>query len=180
MKAAIIHVKREIGGRQMFDIILENSKFRAHKQMTTDQLTYGYKFCWFIPLIVGYFPRISPCRIFINPTSRDGIKSRFPPIFRTRFDNATRFFDFHWPITLILVCIFQIFRSAITFWVIWSVHISVKICSHWLGFFIYFQKLKNRVALSNRVRTFKVPESHLNFRRHPAIPQNRYRPLYIM
>jgi hypothetical protein len=31
---------REIDGRQMFDIILENSKFGAHKKMTTDQLTY--------------------------------------------------------------------------------------------------------------------------------------------
>jgi hypothetical protein len=44
---------------QIFDIILENSKFRAHKQMTTDQLTYSYKFCCFILLIVDYFPHIA-------------------------------------------------------------------------------------------------------------------------
>ena len=31
------------------------------------------------------------------------------------------------------------------------VYMSFKICSHWL--FINFQKLKNRVALSNRVRS---------------------------
>jgi hypothetical protein len=42
----------------------------------------------------------------------------------TWLDNTTRFFDFHWPITLILVYIFQIFRSAITFWVIWSTYHS--------------------------------------------------------
>jgi hypothetical protein len=67
---------------------------------------------------------------------------------RTRFDNATRFFDFHWPITLILVWIFQIFRSAITFWVIRSTYLSKFAL---IGCFINFQKLKNRVALSNRV-----------------------------
>jgi hypothetical protein len=43
-----------IDGGQMFHIILENSKFRAHKPMTTDQLTYSCKFCSFIPLIVGF------------------------------------------------------------------------------------------------------------------------------
>jgi hypothetical protein len=82
---------------------------------------------------------------------------------RTRFDNATRFFDFHWPITLILVKIFQIFRSAITFWVIWSTSLlkfALNDC------FINFQKLKNRVALSNRVRcvwTLNGPKnSHKN------------------
>jgi hypothetical protein len=48
-----------IDGGQMFHIILENSKFRAHKPMTTDQLTYSYKFCSFIPLIVCYFPHIA-------------------------------------------------------------------------------------------------------------------------
>jgi hypothetical protein len=51
--------KWRIDGGQMYDIILENSTFRAHKQTTTDQLTYGYKFCCFIPLIVGYFPHIA-------------------------------------------------------------------------------------------------------------------------
>jgi hypothetical protein len=68
---------------------------------------------------------------------------------RTRFDNATRFFDFRWPITLILVQIFQIFRSAITFWLIWSTYL-LKFAL--IGCFINFQKLKNRVALSNRVQ----------------------------
>jgi hypothetical protein len=62
---------------------------------------------------------------------------------------VTRFFDFHWPITLILVWIFQIFWSAITFWVIWSTYLSKFAL---VGCFINFQKLKNRVALSNRVR----------------------------
>jgi hypothetical protein len=57
---------------------------------------------------------------------------------RTRFDNATRFFDFHWPITLILVWIFQIFRSAITFWVIWSTYLSKFVL---VGCFMNFQLL---------------------------------------
>jgi hypothetical protein len=68
---------------------------------------------------------------------------------RTRFDNAARFFDFHWPITLILVSIFQIFGSAITIWVIWSTYLLEFAL---IGCFINFQKLKNRVPLSNRVR----------------------------
>ena len=68
---------------------------------------------------------------------------------RTQFDNATRFFDFHWPITLILVWIFQIFRSAITFWVIWSTYLWKFAL---IGCFIIFQKLKNCVVLSNCVR----------------------------
>jgi hypothetical protein len=42
---------------QIFDINLENSKFRAHKQMTTDQLTYSHKFCCFI--LLDYFPHIA-------------------------------------------------------------------------------------------------------------------------
>jgi hypothetical protein len=61
-----------------------------------------------------------------------------------------------WPITLILVWIFQIFRSAITFWVIWYTYLSKFAL---IGCFINFQKLKIRVALSNRVRcvwTFKL------------------------
>ena len=60
---------------------------------------------------------------------------------RTRFDNATRFLDFHWPITLILVWIFRIFRSAVTFWVIWSTYLSKFAL---IGCFVNFQKLKNR------------------------------------
>jgi hypothetical protein len=43
-----------IDGGQMFDIILETN------QDITNQLTsYGYKFCRFISLIVGYFPHIA-------------------------------------------------------------------------------------------------------------------------
>jgi hypothetical protein len=41
----------------------------------------------------------------------------------TRFDNAARFFDFHWPITLILVCFSNLFRIAITFWAFWSAYL---------------------------------------------------------
>jgi hypothetical protein len=69
---------------------------------------------------------------------------------RTRFDNAVRFFDFHWPITLILHDLsFSICRSAITFWVIWSTYL---LKFPFIGYFINFQRLKNRGALSNRVR----------------------------
>ena len=67
---------------------------------------------------------------------------------------TTRFFDFHWPITLTLVWIFQIFRSAITFWVIWSTYLSKFAL---IGCYINFQKLKNRV------RTLKLSTlSHIN------------------
>jgi hypothetical protein len=62
-----------------------------------------------------------------------------PHTHRMPFDSATRFFDFHRPITLILVWIFQIFRSAITFWVIWSTYLSKFALN---GCFINFQKLK--------------------------------------
>jgi hypothetical protein len=48
-----------------------------------------------------------------------------------------------------IVSIFQIFRSVITFWVIWSTYL-LKFAL--IGCFINFQKLKNGVALSNRVR----------------------------
>jgi hypothetical protein len=62
------------------DIILENSKFRAHKKMTTDQLNVRLQVLLIYPanrgLLLAYRHGI-----FINPTSRDGIKSRFPPIF---------------------------------------------------------------------------------------------------
>jgi hypothetical protein len=69
------------GGQMFINIILENSKFRAHKQMTTDQLTYGYMQVLLIyPANRGLLPAYRH-DIFINPTSRDGIKSRFPPIF---------------------------------------------------------------------------------------------------
>jgi hypothetical protein len=66
-----------IDGGQMFDIIPENSKFQAHKQITTDQLTYVLLI---YPANRGLLPAYHH-GIFINPTSRDGIKSRFPPIF---------------------------------------------------------------------------------------------------
>ena len=65
-----------IDGGQMFDIIPENSKFRAHKQMTTDRL----QVLLIYPANRGLLPAYRH-GIFINPTSRDGIKSRFPPIF---------------------------------------------------------------------------------------------------
>jgi hypothetical protein len=55
-EAAIMHANGGVDGGQMFDIILENSKFRAHNQH-----------CWFIPLIVDYFPTYRH-GIFINPT----------------------------------------------------------------------------------------------------------------
>ena len=70
--------KWEIDGGQMFDNILKNSKFRAHKQMTTDQRTYVLLI---YPANCGLLPAYRHA-IFINPsTSRDEIKSCFPPIF---------------------------------------------------------------------------------------------------
>jgi hypothetical protein len=77
MKAAIMHVN----GGQMFDTIPENSKFRAHNQH-----------CWFIPLIVDYFPEYRH-GIFINPTFRDGIKSRFPTSIYLKIPNPTWILD---------------------------------------------------------------------------------------
>jgi hypothetical protein len=68
-----------------------------------------------------------------------------PDAFRQR----ARFFDFHRPITLILVSVFYIFRHIITFWVTWSTYL---LKFSFIGCFINFQKLKTRAALLNRVR----------------------------
>ena len=71
MKASIIHLNgARVDGGQMFDVILENSKFpRAHS--CTINIVDLSRLC-------GLLPRISPC---FFPTSRDGIKSFFPTIF---------------------------------------------------------------------------------------------------
>jgi hypothetical protein len=79
------------------------------------------------------------------PTDRMTWPKDYRPIqaktHRTRFDNAPRFFYFHWPDNFDPT-LWGRFRSALIFWVIWSTYIKK----------ISFQKLKNRAALSNRVR----------------------------
>jgi hypothetical protein len=60
--------------------------FEQTNKMTTGQLTYGYKFCWFTPC--GLLPSYRH-GIFNNPTSRDGIKSRFPTNISLKIPNPT-------------------------------------------------------------------------------------------
>jgi hypothetical protein len=81
MKTAIIHVN---GGLMGTNVRYYPGKQYISSTQTKDNRSanvYGYKFCCFIPLIVGYILPAYRHGIFINHASRDGIKSRFPPLF---------------------------------------------------------------------------------------------------
>ena len=62
------------------------------KTVNFERTNKWQQFCWFIPLIVDYFPAYRH-GIFINPTSRDGIKSRFPTNISIKILNPTWILD---------------------------------------------------------------------------------------
>ena len=69
---------------------------------------------------------------------------------RTRYGNATRFWNFHWQVSFILAKIFQIFGSAITSLVNWNEYL---LKFYFMEAAINFDIMKNRVALPNRARS---------------------------